>query len=286
MADYIVNKGLENPALRDEIYCQLANQTWKNTNPENEERGWLLMAHCLSAFPPGKNLHKYLLKHASDHASEGYRGLCQRKLIRAGKIEPVNSARKFPPTLLEYKANRKQAGTALEGVFHDSVSSAAQVGSFTTAEQLAADLLADRGVPELTGWTVCLEQGDSNTELNGGDFVLDAISQMELAPGFPGGSDRTFLVTSDRSRGQLPLLINTGPHNNPASKQYRFGCSPTDLAAGSALRAQRARSQDRLLTSGDDLGLSKSALNERYFDEKIEPKSRSLDNLLDGSQGE
>ena len=31
LADYIVNKGLTNAKLRDEIYCQLANQTWKVT---------------------------------------------------------------------------------------------------------------------------------------------------------------------------------------------------------------------------------------------------------------
>ena len=62
LADYIVQKGLSNPDLRDEILCQLCNQTWKNDNAANNERGWQLLASCLSAFPPSARLYKYLLK--------------------------------------------------------------------------------------------------------------------------------------------------------------------------------------------------------------------------------
>ena len=62
LADYIAQKGLSNSALRDEILCQLCNQTWKNENEANNERGWQLLAHCLSSFPPGPTLYKYLLK--------------------------------------------------------------------------------------------------------------------------------------------------------------------------------------------------------------------------------
>ena len=55
-------QGLTNEKLRDEILCQLCNQTWKNENEANAERGWLLMSNCLSVFPPSDNLYKYLLK--------------------------------------------------------------------------------------------------------------------------------------------------------------------------------------------------------------------------------
>ena len=43
LADYIANKGIQNEKLRDEIFCQLANQTWKNENQANCERGILLI---------------------------------------------------------------------------------------------------------------------------------------------------------------------------------------------------------------------------------------------------
>ena len=95
----------------------------------------------------------------------------------------------------------------------------------TTAEEFASYILCDKGVPETSGWTVALDEGDACVELNGGDFVLDAIGEMELAPAFPARSSSSsasghFLLARDRSRGQLPLIINTGPHNNP---QYRDG---------------------------------------------------------------
>ena len=89
LADYIVNKGLQNEKLRDEIFCQLANQTWKNENEENRERGWLLMASCLGAFPPSKMLYKYLLKYVSDHGHDGYKAVCQRKLLKGHSINDI-----------------------------------------------------------------------------------------------------------------------------------------------------------------------------------------------------
>ena len=78
---------------------------------------------------------------------------------------------------------------------------------------------------------------------------------------------------------------------NPGFR-YRYSASPADRSNFSAAdrRAQRAQSQDRLLTAeaeggnanDRDFGLSsKSALNGRYFEEKSGAKSRSLDNLLD-----
>ena len=295
MADYIVNKGLRNEKLRDEIYCQLANQTWKNENEENVERGWLLMAHCLSAFPPSKMLYKYLLKYVSDHGHNGYKNLCQRKLLKAGQLEP-NASRQFPPTVLEWRANRKRVGMAMEAKCSDGFTRHAAAESMTTAEEFASYILLDRGVPESSGWTVCLEEGDTGVELNGGDFLFDCVGEMELAPSFPSTPPRgSFLVARDRSRGQLPLIINTGPHNNPL--QFRYGGGGGSPTTGQ--RYQRARSQDRL--ASEEFGLSNSALNERYFGQdggggkeqqrkrkdsskEAGNKSRSLDNLLGQSE--
>ena len=137
--------------------------------------------------------------------------------IFTGKLDP-HTSRQFPPTVLEWRANKKRVQMALDASCTDGYSRHAKVESFTTSEEFAASVLADRGLPELAGWTVSLEEGDTAAELNGGDFVLDAIGELELAPAFPANHG-SFLITQDRSRGQLPLLINTGPHNNP--RQYR-----------------------------------------------------------------
>ena len=120
-------------------------------------------------------------------------------------------------------------------------------------------VLKDRGIPEHYGWTVSLEDGDELVELNGDDFVLDAIAELELPPAFPGNSN-PFLVSHDRSRGQVPLSIQTKD-----GKQYRHSSSPR---GPKSQRHARSKSQDRLLSmppDGKDFGLSRSALNERYF---------------------
>lgn len=63
------------------------------------------------------------------------------------------------------------------------------IDSWTTCEELANLAVQNHGV-ENTGWTITLwNQLDGPdaivTETNGFDYVLDLISEMELAPAFP-----------------------------------------------------------------------------------------------------
>ena len=150
LGDYIINKGIRNEKLRDEIYCQLANQTWKNENEANCERGWLLMANCLSAFPPSSTLYKYLLKYVSDHAYNGYKSVCQAKLLRAGRLEH-KAARQFPPTVLEWRANKKRVNMALEVSCYDGETNHTPVESLSSAQSYAARVLRDRNIKVCNG---------------------------------------------------------------------------------------------------------------------------------------
>ncbi|ESO87136.1 hypothetical protein LOTGIDRAFT_229291 [Lottia gigantea] len=199
VADYIVQMGLQNEGLRDELYCQLVNQTWKNQKIESVEKGWLLLAMCLSCFPSSSTLFKYLLKYVSDVGVNGYKIICQHKALQCANILPQLS-RIYPPCYLEWMAAQRKANMALEVKFPDDVNMYGHVESWTSGELFTSHLLKLRGLPDnCHGWTVTLQQDVDFYELMGYDYVLDLISEMEIAPGFPT-CKAYFLVSTDRAR--------------------------------------------------------------------------------------
>ncbi|XP_065213017.1 unconventional myosin-XV isoform X2 [Planococcus citri] len=258
LGDYICYKGLTNEKLRDEILCQLVNQTWRNDVQANNEKGWLLMASCLSVFPPSPSLYKFLLKYVSDHGYNGYKAICQQKLLQSHN----QWARLYPPCLLEWKANRKKIHTAVQVHFADGESVMADLNSWTRCESLCETVLADKGIAECHGWTVALDNNED--QRNGLDYVFDVISEMELPQGFPT-QKQNVIPTSQKAEPYSTARRPTVPPPQP----------PVSLPQN-AQPKMRSISRDHMVESG----LSRqSALNDRYFD-KESTRSRSLDNLL------
>ena len=67
-AQDMLEKGLHEPELRGELYCQLMKQLTRNDTPESQEQGWALMTLMLSCFPPPTTLENFLavfLKHTA-----------------------------------------------------------------------------------------------------------------------------------------------------------------------------------------------------------------------------
>ncbi|KAG7228387.1 hypothetical protein CRUP_029199, partial [Coryphaenoides rupestris] len=82
--------------------------------------GWLLLLGCLCAFAPSPKMEKHMLKFVSDHAPVETQALLQHRLIQANQKAQQSSgstpetARTYPPTLLEWTANRKKASMVLQ----------------------------------------------------------------------------------------------------------------------------------------------------------------------------
>ncbi|XP_041362375.1 unconventional myosin-XV-like isoform X3 [Gigantopelta aegis] len=216
LADYIVQMGLQYEGVRDEILCQLINQTWKNQNVMNAERAWLLMASCLSCFSASPTLFKYLLKYVSDVGMNQFKVICQHKVLQSANIEP-QLCRIYPPCLLEWVANQRKASMGLEVKFPDDHNFIGHVESWTSGELFTSQLLKARGLSENAhGWTVVLKDDLDYYELMGYDFVLDLISEMEIVPGFPT-CKAYFLVSCDRSQERLSRHrhVQTESAHNP-----------------------------------------------------------------------
>lgn len=129
LQNYIVNKGIRNELIRDEILIQILNQTRQNPNRQNCERGWLLLAACLSGFQPrDENLFAYLLSHFSETREEdealekSYKAICQLKCLQMAEEGKRGRVRCLPPFgSVELKTvDRKQCGQVfleVEGIY-------------------------------------------------------------------------------------------------------------------------------------------------------------------------
>ncbi|NXS11642.1 MYO15 protein, partial [Neodrepanis coruscans] len=182
LGNYIAGRGLNNVALRSEIFSQVVAQTWKNPDMEHSQRAWVLMATLLSCFVPSPALEKPLLKFVSDHGMEGYNAVCQRKILTAAQYTEIDSApsRAYLPTQLEWTANQRRGKMVLDVHTFNEETFSAEVESWMTGEQYAGWILSARGCDKKTrGWSVSMLTGNTWRDLLGCDFVLDLIGEME-----------------------------------------------------------------------------------------------------------
>ncbi|KAM9393773.1 unconventional myosin-XV-like [Pholidichthys leucotaenia] len=234
--NYIIQWGLSSPGLRDEILAQVVNQVWRNVNPDNAERGWLLLLGCICSFAPSPKLDKYLLKFVSDHAPAGYQALLQHRLIQANqKMHLVSgsteeTARTYPLSLLEWTANRKKANMALHLHCFDGGSFLCPVHSWTSGEDLAGDILRHRGVSDWwRGGSVLMKEHGQWVELAGHDYVMDLIADLELLPDFPKQKSY-FIISADdparvRANASLALFGSGFDSDEELSSSFRLSSS-------------------------------------------------------------
>lgn len=172
----------------------------------------------------------------SDHAYDGYKALCQRKLLQIQSLE-LPLARCYPPNVLEWRSNRKRVNMALPLHFSDGEITTVQVDSWSTGEDLAGYAIRNRGkerfgfflgrgdffprfsprilkemlatgIQEWNGWSVILSTDEGPTkEAMGCDYVMDLISEMEIAPAFPVCKN-SFLMSHDINPPKVIYLLN------------------------------------------------------------------------------
>eukprot|EP01101_Sappina_pedata_P000699 TRINITY_DN10891_c0_g1_i2.p1 TRINITY_DN10891_c0_g1~~TRINITY_DN10891_c0_g1_i2.p1 ORF type:complete len:1456 (-),score=681.29 TRINITY_DN10891_c0_g1_i2:96-4436(-) len=60
LAQENIQKGIDQPVIRDEIFVQIIKQLTNNPNPSSVQKGWTMMELCLKHFPPSRTFENYL----------------------------------------------------------------------------------------------------------------------------------------------------------------------------------------------------------------------------------
>jgi hypothetical protein len=110
----LTTKGWSLPSIRDELYLQLIKQTSYNINAESLQRGWELMAVCLSFFPPSSKfqslLEKYIILQTNGEADTPevpisiYAKVCQKRVEKILQTGPKKGLKK--PTFEEIELSK------------------------------------------------------------------------------------------------------------------------------------------------------------------------------------
>lgn len=214
LADYIIHKGLANEPLRDEILCQLANQTYRNESNFAASRAWSLMSSVVSCFGPSDQLFKYLLKYVSDCAPDNMRSSLQYKILRSTLYED-QQARCYPRCLLESVVDSRGNNVfpSLESYLPNGDCRLTALDSWTSGEEFSTDLLKCKSIRQTFGWTVELIDDNAVHELNGTDYVFDLIAATESAPDFPVCSSY-FVSSHHRPNPRKDLSLDlSSPHH-------------------------------------------------------------------------
>ncbi|XP_041673445.1 unconventional myosin-XV [Cheilinus undulatus] len=278
--NYIIQRGLLSPGLRDEILAQVVNQVWRNINFDNAERGWLLLLACVCSFSPSNKMDKYLLKFVSDHGPANFQALLQHRLIQANQKMQLSSgsapetARTYPLSLLEWTANRKKANMVLHVHCFDGGSFLCPVHSWTNGEDLAGNILRHRGVSDWwKGSSVLMKEHGQWVELAGHDYVMDLIADLELPPDFPKQKSYFVISTDDPSRVRANASLALFGSGFDSDEELPLSSRPSDAFSDS----QTQRGMDRYLDSLFDPVLSDSSIDME--------KSGSLSARMKGGGG-
>ncbi|XP_065659386.1 unconventional myosin-XV isoform X6 [Hydra vulgaris] len=290
LGNYIVNKGIRQPELRDEIYSQLVLQTQNNPSEQSLYRGWYLIGLCLCCFPPSSRMNKYLLKYVSDNGYEEHKPFFQRKLL----CWDVNSTgRVFPPTLLEWKSLSELSNISLMCEMADGYQQVIEVESSALGENVAKSFLHVRDIadPAVSGWSFYLQfERSCRLDLCGDDTILDLISTLEQPLGFPCSMAHT-CISLDRANpmppGRKEIIIEAHKSYTHRTRLERLRQAYSDELSSQPLvyhqdenneipflASRRASGQDLFFLPDDRFFYKPSTQLPSYFNNENQIRSR------------
>ncbi len=110
LAQNVLDKGMDKPKLRDEIYAQIMKQLTHNPKHESMAKGWQMMCMCCGTFLPSVDFENYLLNFVLEKCNTDGAEACYSKYC-LHTIEGMMSSRTnegIVPTLEEIQAYKER----------------------------------------------------------------------------------------------------------------------------------------------------------------------------------
>jgi myosin heavy subunit len=110
LAQNILDKGMDKPKLRDEVYLQIMKQLTQNPKPDSTAKGWQMMCMCCGTFLPSVDFENYLLNFVLEKCNFDGAEACYAKYC-LHTLEGMMSSRNnegIVPTLEEIQAYKER----------------------------------------------------------------------------------------------------------------------------------------------------------------------------------
>ncbi|XP_023565487.1 unconventional myosin-VIIb [Octodon degus] len=175
LTDQVFSSALQEPALQDEVYCQILKQLTHNPNRHSEERGWRLLWLCTGLFPPGKALLPHAQKFIDSRRKQKLAPDCSRRIQRVLRTGP----RKQPPHQVEVDAAEKSISRICHEVyFPNDTSEMLEVGPNNRVREVCEAVAARLQLASWEGCSLFIKIADKVISQKEGDFFFDSLRQV------------------------------------------------------------------------------------------------------------
>ncbi|XP_010635965.1 unconventional myosin-VIIb isoform X1 [Fukomys damarensis] len=175
LTDQIFSWALQEPALQDEVYCQILKQLTHNSNRHSEERGWQLLWLCTGLFPPGKALLPHAQKFIDTRRKKLLAPDCGRRIQRVLRTGP----RKQPPHQVEVEAAEKNVSRIRHKIyFPNDTSEMLEVGTNSRVREVCETIATRLQLASWEGCSLFIKIADKVISQKEGDFFFDSLRQV------------------------------------------------------------------------------------------------------------
>ncbi|XP_060754217.1 unconventional myosin-VIIa [Neoarius graeffei] len=179
LTDQIYGPALQNPDLRDEIYCQIMKQLTNNSNGLSMERGWQLLWLCCGLFPPSQALLKHTQRFLESRPREPLSAACLQRLQGMLRIEP----RTMAPHHVEVDAIQQNSSQIFHKVhFPDSTAEIYEVTTTTRIRDLCRSIAHNLTLSSADGYSLFVKTTNKVVSMNEEEYFFDNLKDLTDTP--------------------------------------------------------------------------------------------------------